>query len=87
MVERSEPLMYPLCWMVSPGGVVGGGVAEVHVTRAVGDVDDGIVGERVARIAEVEDATLTRGALGDRGLVQVTVRCARLGGEAGTAVL
>jgi hypothetical protein len=42
------------------GGVLRGGVADVDVTRAVRDEHDGVAGERVALVGEIEHATLPR---------------------------
>jgi hypothetical protein len=58
MVERGCPVDVALVLHGQARGVLPGGVAEVHVTRAVRDIDDRVVGERVALVGEVEDAAL-----------------------------
>jgi hypothetical protein len=87
VIESGGAVDVPLVVHGQVGGVVPGDVADVHVSRAVGDVDDGVIGERVARVGEIEHATRPDRAFLDRGVVQVASRCARLGGEAGAAVL
>ena len=86
MVEGSGAVDVSLVMDGETCCVFGGGVAEVHVTGAVRHIHDGVVGERVALVGEVEDATGAGRALG-RGVVCVAVGCAGLGGEARAAVL
>ena len=86
-VERGGAVDVALVVHGEAGGVFRGGVADVRVTRAVGDVDGGVVGERVALVGEIEHAALPGRALVDPGLMQVAVGCARLRREAGAAGL
>ena len=52
MVEGGGAVDVPLVLHGEARCVLGAGVAEVRVTRAVRDVDDGVVGERVAASAK-----------------------------------
>jgi hypothetical protein len=85
VVERGVPVDVPLVPYRETGRVLDGGVADVHVGRATGDVDDRIVGERVTLVGEIEDAFPRR--VLDPGAVEIAFRRAGLGGEAAAAGL
>jgi hypothetical protein len=87
VVERGGAVDVALVVDGEAVSVLPGGVADVHVARAVRDVDERVAGNWVALVLQIEDPTLPCRARVDPGLVEVLSTRAGLRREASAAAL